>query len=120
MAPHTEPADEQATDDPIFTLAEFCERNRLSRTTLFKLRRAGRGPTIMPYAGGRISAAAETAWRKEMADAAGSERAQIEAARRTEHARRAGRAAAASPAHVSKHQQGKSRSRTGAKKASTR
>jgi hypothetical protein len=92
---------------PVLTIREFLERNRISKTTFHKLRIRGLGPRQMIC--GRITPQAEADWRLRMEEEAASAEAQLAAARRVELAKRAARAAAASPAHVSKHQAGKKR-----------
>lgn len=105
VAPTPPPFD----DGPLLSLQEFRERNKLSRTKFFELKRAGLGPrTIL---NGRITLEAERDWRRAMEEAATTERAKLEQARRIELAQRAGRAAAASPLHVSKQKKRKAKRR---------
>jgi len=95
-----------------FSPEEFCRRNGISMATFFKLRDAGRAPQLM-YLGRiiRISAAAERQWQIQRENPAPKEAAEIARARklRQRMGRKAGRAAAASPRHVSK--QGKHKPR---------
>ncbi|MEM5312752.1 hypothetical protein [Paraburkholderia sp. JHI869] len=59
----TSPTDEHGA----FTLAEFCQRYRLNRVTLFRLRRAGLGPEEI-HAGRKvlISRRSALAWEAMM------------------------------------------------------
>ena len=51
----------------VFSLVEFCARNRISKTTYHKLTNEGRGPRVMRYGHVvRISLEAEREWRKAM------------------------------------------------------
>lgn len=90
-------------DGPVFTIGEFLERNKLSKTTFFKLRKVGLGPRMML---GRITPQSERDWRELMEREALSKKSQLEAARRVELATQAARAAAASPHHISKRPAG--------------
>lgn len=92
---------------PAFTIDEFIVRNPMSRSKFFELKRRGLGPRML--LGRLISPEAEHDWRHAMEEAANSESAKLEQARRIELARRAGKAAAASPLHASRHQAGKKR-----------
>lgn len=103
------PAPPPFADGPVLSPQEFRERNRLSRTKFFELKRDGLGPRTM--LNGSITLEAERDWRREMEKAATTERAKLEHARRVELARRAGRAAAASPLHVSKQKKRKAKRR---------
>jgi hypothetical protein len=48
-----------------FTIAEFCTAHRISRSTYFKLRTAGKGPRVMPLGASiRISVEAAREWRQ--------------------------------------------------------
>jgi hypothetical protein len=60
-----------AAASPLLTLNEFCARNKMSKTTLYKLRLVGLGPVVMPFSGGRISLAAEAEWHAMMEQRAG-------------------------------------------------
>jgi hypothetical protein len=53
-------------NEPLLTAAEFCARNRISRTHLFELDRAGEGPRRIKIGRReyRISVEAERDWRK--------------------------------------------------------
>ena len=72
------------------TVNEFLARNRISRSTWFKLRRAGRAPRVMELgAAMRISLAAEAEWQRRMEaeteSAAGRLAAERRGARRRLH-----------------------------------
>ena len=55
------------TDDPVWTIPEFCKRNKIGRTHYYTLKLAGRGPDEMDLGGTkRISAEAEVRWRARM------------------------------------------------------
>jgi len=68
----------------LMTLAEFCDRNRISKSTYHNLDAIGRAPATIRL-GSRvlISPEAETAWRNRMASEpiVGSARRAAEAAR---------------------------------------
>ena len=54
-----------------WTVNEFCQSHRLSRTTFYKLRKAGLGPRVMVVSGRRlISAEAAAAWRQQREECA--------------------------------------------------
>jgi hypothetical protein len=91
-----------ANNSPVFTLAEFCERNRMSKSTYYKLPIK---PRFMAHH--RITLEAETEWRRLMEEETNSEQAQLEAARRAELSRRAGAKAAKSPLHISNRTRGR-------------
>ena len=100
---------------PAFTIDQFIARNPMSRTKFFGLKRSGLGPCMMFNK--LISPKAEAAWRDKMERLANSKAAQLERARRSDASSRAGKAAAASPRHVSKHQLGKKRNKLAPKPA---
>jgi hypothetical protein len=53
--------------DPVFTITQFCARNKIGRSLYYTLQRAGRGPDEMELGGAkRISAEAEIRWRARM------------------------------------------------------
>lgn len=53
--------------EPLFTIAQFCSRNHLSRSTFYTLHRAGSGPQRTQVRRKVfISAAAEEEWRRSM------------------------------------------------------
>ncbi|MGO9049750.1 MAG: hypothetical protein ACLP19_16060 [Xanthobacteraceae bacterium] len=100
--------------DPPYTIEEFCELERIGISTYYKMQRLGYGPdeTRIPGIGiVRITHAARLAWHKRLAALRNTEMTKLEAARRTAAAIHAGRAAAASPLHVSKNTARKSRRR---------
>jgi hypothetical protein len=86
------------------TVPEFCWLEHLSKSKFFELKRRGLAPTTTDVDGlQRISPQSREDWHERMAALAKSEAAQVEAERRRELAAVAGRAAAASPNHVSKN-----------------
>jgi hypothetical protein len=89
-----------------FTVAEFLERHRLSESQYFKLKRQGRGPTLMAVGdvGKRISAQAERDWiaaceREAMAEA----KAETEGAAQPRRSGRPGKARAETEEAVANH-----------------
>jgi hypothetical protein len=87
------------------TRAEFCFTEHLSKSTYHELKKRGLGPDELVVPGSkiiRITPESRDAWRMKMAELAKGEAAQIEAERRRELAALAGKAAAASPLHVSR------------------
>ena len=95
-----------------FSIAEFCARNRISLSTFHKLKNLGRGPRLMCLGRAiRISIEAERDWRaeREQPQAAEASQTVFEARLRSSAGRRAGKLAAASPRHVSKRRQSRSR-----------
>ena len=85
------------------TRGEFCYVEHLSPTKYHGLKNKGLGPEELNVDGMiRITPEARAKWRERMAELARSEAAQLEAERRRELASIAGRAAAASPLHISK------------------
>jgi hypothetical protein len=94
-----------ADDDRAYTVREFCVLERMSHTTFHKLQKAGLGPAVLRFPGMafvRITAAARREWHARIAALAQEQDAQLEKQRRSALKSRAGKAAAASPAHVSK------------------
>jgi hypothetical protein len=88
------------------TVAEFCRAESLSKTSYYQLQRRGLGPDELRPPGTkiiRVTAAAHAAWRERMAELSRSKAAELEVERRREQATIAGRAAAQSPRHVSRH-----------------
>jgi hypothetical protein len=87
-----------------FTLGEICARNAISLSKLNDLRRAGRGPKLM-YIDRliRVSVEAEREWLKQLENPTDDQQEKIEAQRRlySEIGSIAGKAAAASPHHIS-------------------
>jgi hypothetical protein len=87
------------------TRAEFCFAEHLSKSTYHELKKRGLGPDELVVPGSmiiRITPEARDAWHTKMAELAKGEAARIEAERRREFAVIAGKAAAASPLHVSR------------------
>jgi hypothetical protein len=59
-----------------YTLAEFCEAHRISRSSLHRLRKAGKGPDVTNVAGRRIITFESAArWRKQRTAASKKEAA---------------------------------------------
>jgi hypothetical protein len=93
--------------DPRRSLSQkqFCWAENISLAKYFELKKRGLGPAITDIDGvQRITPEAREEWHKRMAELANGEAARLEAERRRELAALAGRAAAASPLHVSKRQ----------------
>ena len=89
-------------EQQVFTVSEFCIRNRISRPTFFKLMRNGRGPRVMRLGHiARISIDAERDWRKAMEAEAASEKESLEHQRRVKQSGEAGKIAAAQENHIS-------------------
>lgn len=87
------------------SLNEFCYLENISKAFFFSLKKRGLGPDETDINGlKRITPEARAKWHERMAELAKSEAAQLEAERRHELAAVAGRAAAASPLHISKRQ----------------
>ncbi len=97
------------------TIAEFCRKERISRAAYYDLRKRGLGPDVFEIPSTRIkriTPESHAAWRERMAELAKSETARLEAARRRELAKAAGKKAAASARHISKINQAKARARS--------
>ncbi len=95
----------QSTERQAFSIAEFCFRNSISPTLYHKLKKFGRAPREMVLGRAiRISLAAEADWRRarEMPDDTEARLIAREREARERSARKAGKAAIASPHHVSK------------------
>jgi hypothetical protein len=85
------------------TLAEFRYAENMSAAKYYGLKSKGLGPEELIVDGMiRVTPEARAKWRERMAELAKSEAAQLQAERRRELASIAGRAAAASPLHISK------------------
>jgi hypothetical protein len=85
------------------TRSEFCYVENMSPTKYHALKNKGLGPEELNVDGMiRITPEARAKWRQRMAELAKSEAAQLEGDRRRKLASIAGRAAAASPLHISK------------------
>jgi hypothetical protein len=90
---------------PSKSVPEWCAFRGYSEATFYKLKRAGLAPAVLTIPGfniPRITARADQEWQERMAALAQEKAAQLERERRADHARRAGKAAAQSPDHVSK------------------
>jgi hypothetical protein len=89
-----------------WTRQEFWVREHISKSTYFKLRKAGLAPeeTIITLPGFsliRITPEARRAWHKKLAELRQSKEAELERARRQAQVEAAAQLAAASPNHVS-------------------
>jgi hypothetical protein len=105
-------ASPSGNEEPSYTLGEFCEIERMSRSTYHKIKRAGRGPSETRVPGMtliRITAAARREWHAKIEAWGHDQEAALEAQRRSEAASRAGKLAAASPLHVSKQKRAAAR-----------
>jgi hypothetical protein len=90
-------------DQRAFSLTEFCRVENFSKSFFYALRKRNLAPAISDIGGLlRITPQARQAWHERMAALAKSEAAQLEAERRRELAVIAGKAAAASPRHISR------------------
>lgn len=88
-----------------FSIAEFCYRNHISRSTFFKLQRQKRGPRTMRLGClVHISVEAESDWKAERENPSDAEVRLLkrEADARVKASRKAAKISVASPAHVSK------------------
>jgi hypothetical protein len=96
------------------TRGEFCDTERISLSSYFKLKARNLAPeeTVVPGTKMiRIAPEARRAWHARMAELAKSEAAQLEAERRRAQAVAAGRIAARSPLHASRRPRRQSRRR---------
>jgi hypothetical protein len=87
------------------TITEWCEMRHYSKTKYFKMRKEGRGPRELRVEGTvRITPESDADWVREHEAPTGAEARLVERERqaRIRQTRNAGRAAAASPKHVSK------------------
>ena len=83
---------------------QFCWAENISPAKYHELQKKGLGPAVTDIDGvQRITPEARAEWHQLMAERAKSGAVRLEAARRRELAIIAGRAAAASPNHVSKN-----------------
>jgi hypothetical protein len=85
-------------------IREFCKVEKFSLAFFYELERRGLGPKMLEVPGTNVRRVVESheSWRARMAEHAKSEAAQLERERRREIASTAGKAAAASPLHISK------------------
>jgi hypothetical protein len=89
-----------------FTVDQFCVRNQISKSSWFKLRRAGLAPRVLMIGNSaRITREAEAAWQRRMERAAEGREERLRVERRRASARIAGRAAAESPNHISRQRE---------------
>jgi hypothetical protein len=92
-------------EETSLTIPQFCALEKFSITYFYKLKRLGLAPKVVNPPGTnlhRITPAARRDWHQRMYLLGQEEEAQREAARRADTAARAGKIAAASPAHHSK------------------
>ena len=83
---------------------EFCWLENISKAKFYELKKRGLTPDEIDIGGVlRITPKAREEWHERMAELAKSEAARLEAERRRELAAIAGRAAAQSPNHISRH-----------------
>lgn len=95
------------------TISEWCAVENMSKAAFYSLKRHNPDlvPQLLEVPGTRIVRVIEShdAWRARVAEAMKRKQARLERERRKEIATIAGKAAAASAAHVSKRPQAKSR-----------
>ena len=101
------PVSAVSANDPSYsyTIEEFCQAERISLSTFYKLKKLGLAPETICYPGGRvirITAEARAAWQVMMRARKADEQLQRECERNAAAARRAGKLAAASDRHLSK------------------
>ena len=87
-----------------FTIQQWCKKRGYSKTSFYKLRKAGRGPAAIhpPGGGPRITQKADREWEENEARLATEEQAQREQRERALQARMKALKAVASPNHPSK------------------
>jgi hypothetical protein len=93
---------------PSKSLPEWGAYKGYSKATVYKMKRAGLLPELLIVPGfnvPRITARADREWEERMKRLAQEKTAKLEQARRVDHARRAGKAAARSENHISKQRQ---------------
>jgi predicted DNA-binding transcriptional regulator AlpA len=101
---------QQQQDDAIYLVEQFCERNQISKSTWFKMKREGTGPrTISIGREVRISAAAEKEWRARKEQESMGAKERLAYKRRVKLSKRAAAAAVKSPKHVSRNPDKKKR-----------
>jgi hypothetical protein len=96
------PLEEQAKS---FTRREFCLLEKMSSSTYYKLKQMGLGPQEVRFPGmafARITPQARREWHEKIEAWHKSKEARVEEQRRSAATSAAGKAAAASPLHVSK------------------
>ena len=90
------------SDERWLTIAQFAETVQICEATYFNLKRKGLGPEETRFGQVvRISPDALREWRARMREVQSTKAAKLEAERRAEHGRIAGKLAAASPRHIS-------------------
>jgi hypothetical protein len=100
-----ESTSKRSAPDRSMSRAEFCEAEKISLSTYFKMKKAGHGPAEKHFPGMalvRITAKARDEWHKNIEAWNKSKAARLENQRRTLQATLAGELAAMSPLHVSK------------------
>jgi hypothetical protein len=87
------------------TVDEWCAVEALSKSSFYELQKSRHGPQMLRVPGCKIVRVIEShaSWRARMAALMASEAGELEMERRQQLARDAGRRAAASSKHVSKH-----------------
>jgi hypothetical protein len=97
-----------------YTIPEFCEVEHWSLSTYYKRQRRGLGPEETRYPDSpmvRITPEQRRAFHEKMQALSQTYAEELEQHRRSAYAVQAGRAAAASPLHISKRRKATSRSR---------
>jgi hypothetical protein len=92
----------QEINRPDLTIQEFCDLKNLSRSSYFKIRRAGNGPAEIRPPGTdiiRITPAAVRDWDIRMVELGKSKQAQLERQRRSALRRAAGKASSRKRRH---------------------
>jgi len=92
-------------DGPSQTIQQFCDEENICPSSYYKMRRDGHGPKERRFPGTnivRITAKSRREWHAYLAKLTTEEAGQLEQKRRVALAKAAGKAAAASPRHVSK------------------
>lgn len=89
--------------EPSYTIAEFCEAERMTEPSYFKLRDLGLGPKEMrgPLSMVRIAHSARLEWQQRMQSASDHPAVQKTAKMLSARGRKAAAAAVASPNHIS-------------------
>ncbi len=98
-------AENDGSREPSETIDEFCAVEHLSRSSYYKMRKLGYGPDEMVVPGTsiiRITPQAHREWRIKLEERSRTTAAVLERNRRADQRRAAGKAAAASPKHVSR------------------
>jgi hypothetical protein len=103
-------------------IREFCNVEKFSIAFFYELERRGLGPLMLDVPGTRFRRVVESheSWRARMAALAKTEHARLETARRRELASLAGKAAVASPLHISKQRKSAERAPAAANRSRRR